>query len=621
VVASDDVGAIIDSGVAGVDDSRVITSAFTACPQNGNLTFIGGFLLKTPVKNVDKSANIYAADASFTIDPALLGHALNLSGSLKPTVNLSENATRGDNHVHVISAAGISVGDVVIIYDNVIFSPSYPYVDASHPGLKSGESTIVSAINGNIITLADSLEGSYTTVNNAVLSPRKPITVNITGGEFIAPDSTQMYYHIRITNGVNCEIKGIRCESAAYVCLQLDTCQNSDIHDCYITNGNTAGTGYGISIANGCRNTFIHNNTVLHCRHAIACGGYGSSGIAESSNTRIYNNLLTGNNMSHIVDTHYSWTFHVYDNIIDAVIPTYTQNAVVTGAKFVTIERNTIRNCARVFATRSVITNQNVLIKQNNFYGDTGVENGYLSTYITNLESSSNGTFDSIVIEENNVWIGFLGNFKNTIVAELTIKNNVLHYDTPSIISSGRNGLYLTGIPAFTVEGNTIDGMSKSGIYILNSTGTVSNNYIFNPSRMGSSVGYGIEIRQTGTSTSAVTVHGNVIEELNTSYMTSGIAEFKDAAAYSNNIIGNNVVYHIDYSIAPTSVPIGNAATATATIINKGTEGMQRTLVWIVDGIEVHRENIALSVNEAVINSIDVIPSHAGNYTCCVDII
>ena len=182
-------GGLVDNGTAGTDDSDVIQSAVTATPDGGVLVLApGSYTLTTKVSGT-KSITIkgYGAVVGYTVTWG----AMEFIGTAKADTVLTANADFQDADIHVTSAANCAEGDLVKVWDTSAFTSTYP-------NIKYGEITRIRSISVANLFIQDSIIGGYITGNTATATPITPITVNVYGIKFSAPDKTGAYNAIRI---------------------------------------------------------------------------------------------------------------------------------------------------------------------------------------------------------------------------------------------------------------------------------------------------------------------------------------------------------------------------------------------------------------------------------------
>ena len=422
--------------------------------------------------------------------------------------------------------------------------------------------TLDEAISGQVATntfympviLEDSLRAAYditvvaapATSGNAAAVPITPITINVYGLTLEMYDATKSYYGIHVKYGVNCNFRDCTIINGGYAGFDLEDCYNVVINGCHITHAEKYGMGYGVCLSDACRNVLINQNTIKNCRHTTCVGSSGAGSYGGTANLYISDNILVGNGMLHAVDCHVAWDFYLINNEIDVADTNLTGldgdagMGCRTGAHKVIVEGNVFRNVSSsVFSTRQQMSNQSIIIRGNKIYGNNQGE-----TYIMYLNDNDHGTFDEIVIEDNECWqTAGLVHLYESVIDRITIRNNTQHTTSSKSVTSPSDttyGIRLTAYSNVTVEGNIIRNQAYSGIYLNGCTGVCRNNTIINPSRYAAATTH-VGIHLVGTTAIQMLVEGNWIECTDTE-MTYGIDEVTTAANHTNTIRNNIII-------------------------------------------------------------------------------
>ena len=545
----------------------------------------GSYTITSPTTDVTgKSFTIYGYGATIT-NTATTYQLFDFFGTVVDASDasvLTASPVANDIHVDVTTATDYSTGKLIKIYDDEIFGHEGGIYDRVY----RGEISKIDSVATKVINLQDSLFSGYLTGSNANAVPITPISIKIYGLKIVQPSSTGSYQAIRITYGKDCVVKDCTFDPIGYLSVEFTDCYNVLFTNNTCNGGECVGSGYGVVISGACRHVIVSNNIVTQCRHCLELGTYyADPTIGQAGDVIAIGNTLSGDGQANPVDVHLGWTTYIFGNTIDAFHST-TSDAIELGSKYALIEGNLIRNAQYLFQSRSEVYNQNVVIKNNIFYGESDS-----LTYIVNFQATTRGTFDRLVIEGNEMFnAACIASIDNCDITQLIIRNNTLDTSTYAQANS-TTGLMIkgnTGTPAagyyadVTIDGNVIKNTSSHGMLLRGVYGTCRNNKILNVGRVGSDK-YGLYLLAADPGLNKIMVSGNHIENNVDNYMSVGILE---SNANNSNTFSDNIIigaHDSNYTIAGTTstglIKYGRTSIADGGTI---THGLSATPTWAI---------------------------------------
>lgn len=195
--------------------------------------------------------------------------AVNIYGTITgTTTTLSENALEGANSITVTDAASFEAGDYIRLRSEAVWNGgSAKYAEIFQ---------IVSKVD-SMLTLDGYTNLNYLTTDTAAID-KLNIVQNITleNLDFLG-NRINYWTGLDIECAKDVHIKDVKFDNAYYVAAYFEDVVNLWVSESTFENNDHAGVGYGIDIANACKNVFIEDNVFRNCRHGIACGtgGYG----------------------------------------------------------------------------------------------------------------------------------------------------------------------------------------------------------------------------------------------------------------------------------------------------------------------------------------------------------
>lgn len=183
------------------------------------------------------------------------------------TTTLSSAGTRGDDTIAVTSASDIQAGDTLLLYQDTKWHTS---TDVAATGKKS-EMVQVDSVSGTTVTLANRLQGTYTTsctVRRMERADRPILNLDVIGN---GTGSQQVGVVCIHTVNPTLNIKVDSCEDVGLACYE----NYRPVINLNASNCNRDGLGYGVDIS-GSSNVSIMYLSTANCRHPIT-GGAGFS--------------------------------------------------------------------------------------------------------------------------------------------------------------------------------------------------------------------------------------------------------------------------------------------------------------------------------------------------------
>lgn len=553
----DKTGKILYSvAIASATDNLAFDAAVTSCPSGGTILCKGSFTFAAEV-SVTKSCTIKGVQGcTITLGAITDGIAFDFDGytgyPTATTVKAATPALIHRNYLFVTSYANIDVGDLLVVQDSTSFGTT--------DSLTCGELVRVKSKTGaDQVDLYDTLTTGYAAGGDVHIFT--PIEVHVKDINFAAASDSDTTYVARFICCADSSMEGCKVAPLGASGIQLDRCYNFSFNGNKMYNAVASGSGYGVSVAGG-RNVHITDNHITNCRHPIAGGSpVTGSDASEPVNIFVEGNTLTSHYTNGYysmcaVDVHAAWSIFIKNNVMvhpiaDTSVGDYP--ATLIGAKYCVIEGNDCENFTHINQARGVISNRQLIIKDNRFK-----ENPYLSgtSYhymVYETDATGSGSYDTFVIDGNDIWEGNIAKLGTVTITELIITNNTVHSVSTTHQVTDSCGIDVTGYSNIKIENNTINNVGADGIRITSCTGTCKGNKIYNPGRRATGTNYGIQL--IGTSTTSVMITDNLCEATDT-YMTYGIGETGTAGNLSNVILINRIVRNggtADYLIAGTN--------------------------------------------------------------------
>lgn len=415
------------------------------------------------------------------------------------------------NVISVTSTGTAVEGDLILIYDDNGW--------AGNPAYKIGELHEISSIYGNTISITDStIFNPFLVSRNGSVRFIRPITVEIDGIIINGPDKTGIsgnYYGPYLIYTKNSYIHNCTFQNNGYNEFNVDNCYNTVFENNIVGNALKAGLGYGLTITNGSAYTIIINNRFFSCRHAITHGIGNPPGQARE--TYIINNRFdTGTSSAWIIDSHGSWSWYIYNNVINcpdggAAIAGSVQitriigntiiggngcgqNTGVLGPITFECSNNRFINTRYCFSQGGIPlpTPYNLIIQNNVLIGDVwGIVHIRVATIDTcnisdNRIDANRPIEAAILIEDcNNAIIS--NNYMNNTTGGISIGKYPSNSSNNNIVSnniianwyagSGNYGIVITNGNHNTISGNILKGTNYGiGVYTTSDSNRIFDN-------------------------------------------------------------------------------------------------------------------------------------------------
>jgi hypothetical protein len=199
------------------------------------------------------------------------GDALDFSGTTGSSTTLSTQGSRGAASITVSSSSGMTTGGLVFIYNtNVEWKGNTRHQ-------KQGEIRSVKSVGGTVISLTSPLEDTYAAGSAVmVINPVKDFEVS--GLTFNGVQGRDQY-GITVAYGQNVRIHDSNFSYCQMNGIGIRNVIDSEVYNNRWVHSDTAGYGYGLSIAYASQNISVHDNLGDSCRHTIAIGGGSLYGI------------------------------------------------------------------------------------------------------------------------------------------------------------------------------------------------------------------------------------------------------------------------------------------------------------------------------------------------------
>lgn len=499
------------------------------------------------------------------------------SGTIAGTVTGTSDIAVGATTINISSAEGVVPGDLIVIYNDVIWNP----IDEGYDQWKTGEIHEVAGINGKTVTFYDGLLNAYTVTNNLSVQIVHPITINISGIKINGESSTQIHRFIGLTYCKDSSIHNCVLDKGGGRAIGASYSLNINVYNNKISHCEYSGNGYGVSINNASAHALIHDNVISSCRHCTASGGNFVMG--QPRDVRVYNNVLYST-ISHAIDAHPCVeSIYAYNNIIHG--NETKQFAFVTGAKFSKFSGNILYDCFGA-AIRGSVKDIVFIIENNTCY-----RSGYM--FYDNNNRCAN-TERSVHVTNNKMYDSAFYLFMATKAENIHIANNTID------VAPDYYGIYVQNATSGIIANNEMANIWRSGITLIDCSNlNVSGNILLNCCQYGA---YG-ELHEAGfalrgTSTK-INVSNNTIRD-SAGKMKYAIKEYGTA---DNNIIKNNILSGATVSEivkigantqVSTNVGYVTEVTGTATI----TAG--QTSVTVTHGLVTSPTRVILSPTSAI---------------------
>lgn len=356
------------------------------------------------------------------------------------TKNVKENTNIITLNKETMNNWNIMSGDLVLIYDNMIWNPIYPE-------WKTGELHKISSISKssiwNNITITDGLINPYTVIEKGNVKLIRPITVEVNGITIEGPGNISICRGIYLRYNKNSVIRDGKFQKCGKEEIVIGDSYKVTVENNKIGDNIYNGFGYGVVVADTSAYTNITKNYFYNCRHCVTIGGIEELGQAREALVS-FNTFDDNTGTQAVIDAHpIAESYYIYNN---KIYSPPEQGAIVSGAKITKIKGNNIIGGLGIYSYKTT-------------------RSGFIIEIADNLLDNSRRIFNN----ENG----------NTTIYQIDIENNIIIGDTIwSIVS-------LYNATKFMISGNQFNSKNKGigqwGIYVNNSqNGIISNNTINN---------------------------------------------------------------------------------------------------------------------------------------------
>lgn len=507
----------------GTSDNVQIQKALGDVSSGTQIVFLQGTYNCTSPLAINSKSLWLKGIGNVTINFALSGYqaaAMQFQGSSVLSTTLSSNASKGATSVVLTSVSGVSAGQLIVIYNDVIWSDYPDYND-----ICTGETYEIKSVSGSTVYLSDPLVRTYNTADTASARIFSPVEIHMENLNIVGDGASGDQLGLVVRYGSKISVNRCSFKDNNLSGIILYTCYDVDIYGNSINNCTLDGLGYGVAITTASAKARITHNNINNCRHCISV----TSNKAVHGMNRdviIANNVCYGSStITGAIDAHpncINWM--VVNNIIHAV-----NRGIINGAQHMICEGNEFRDISEgaIFHNKVINFPRSVKISGNKcqrggyFYSDTSTDD-YSTVSITDNE-----------IDEGYISI-YTPSSKSRNIEAINISNNIIRNVSGKAINTyleNQNG------PSYiNIHDNNIVDCTQEGIYVdlvvaENSIVNISNNIIINPN--SSAGGYaGIKAHRMTYST----IEGNIVYD---TASRGGAAIATGTSCDYNVVVGN----------------------------------------------------------------------------------
>jgi hypothetical protein len=262
VIAVDSNGKVIARGIAGEDDATVIQAALD---KQGTIYIASGtyYLNSGEILSVSSNSHVYGSNNT-KIRAYSTGIRLN-GTKTDTTASITVAVPVASREIVVDDASSFAVGDYILINSNRV---------SSYRSQVYGEIRQIFAIAGNVITFEVPTDYYYELADTPIITKLSMISnVVIEGIECYSDDSVSGSIGVSCHFSRNVTLRGLKLHSFGEAGVGFYSCIDSIVDGCEIYDHQRPGEGYGISVANACRNIAINNNSINVRGHCVTIGG------------------------------------------------------------------------------------------------------------------------------------------------------------------------------------------------------------------------------------------------------------------------------------------------------------------------------------------------------------
>jgi parallel beta-helix repeat protein len=282
-------------------DDACIQAALNAAKSGDTIIiYEGNYNIKKQVSQQNKDLRIVGkGNVTFNINTGVLSQpAFYFYGKVIDTEYLAINAAKGKAQVVLNDASNVRKSDLIQIWKNIRWCPE------DYSEQKTGEMYLVESVNGNTVTLNQSLIRDYSRSENSASRIYRPIRIQIENLKFQNHDSTGDLEGLALRYCKDSSIINCSFDDNGQASIRLYSCFNVEVTGNSISDSNCTGRGYGVSIADATAFVNIHNNRIENCRHCIMSGTANYEAL--NRNVTISNNTFVGSSVAdaNVIDAH-----------------------------------------------------------------------------------------------------------------------------------------------------------------------------------------------------------------------------------------------------------------------------------------------------------------------------
>jgi hypothetical protein len=441
------------------DDAAAIQEALEFAATTGkavefyNKTYLSSKVTARNISNI----HIIGNGAKILSDVGSRDTTLVIGGGYEDSIPITSNIIINTDtfHVSAPNAALLSKGDYIRVQTNEL------YFETPGRNYTKGALVRIDTVIGTKVVIEGIFELQYTLSGHNLhlhkINMVENITIDNLTFEGTGSNNEQVGLFAYST-------KGLRLDKVSlgkfWVAFQADASVDGVISNGYVYENNNEDIGYGIVLANACRDWIIANNTSYNNRHFFTTGD--TLGVAM-------NILITGNVASNEIKAPY----HIHGN-----------------AKYVTIQNNIVKNSTGGIAVLS----PNSIMQDNTIISSTDVsapiatdEAGSVNLIVRNNTIKYNNAFvNAIDISQSattlpcrNDYIIIQGNtidsFPNGVGIYVRPKASVVDISKNFIRNAGYEAILVDSADNVTVANNIIPkGMFSRNVYAIKIGGSVS---------------------------------------------------------------------------------------------------------------------------------------------------
>lgn len=505
---------------------------------------------------------------------------------------LSADAEKFSNKVRLINASGLSVGDVIYIKSETVWSS-----DA-----KQAEVVCISSIDGNELTLTTTLQSKFAMLDTTVELRDVKKNVKLEGLTLIGSGRQlavggKNERGVQFNNVANCEIRNVKVYNFDHTGIMVSDAYNTDVRQCTVgltkqKDGENY-VQYCISLADAFNGGIVENCITNQGRHGVVYTTY--SGYGYSVNHKVEKNIISNTNNCGISTHKTNADLLTRGNIMNNCwggIDIRVNKATCIGDK---VYNPTYGILLRGNVSDLDVQDLEVYNSFNAVYGADELEGANNNLKITNLKSkgSTNDAvkitltgdttisgldiLDSTLSDAAGEGISLTGAISDVLVDVLKTKRQL----------ATRYGVRLYGVTSATVSNGTFTGRpvraEANGATVSSGVKVIRNNY----------TGDYLPLAAAGGTTNTLS-SGNVRTDASTSL---GIV---DSTITASTGLGYGAVYaSTDTTLTTVSGSVGTGEVLRITKAGPGTLTITNT-----GNIVVPAENIVLADNDTIVTLV-----------------